>query len=181
MAFRSWEPDLREQVDALIGLEDSVAEGDMGWVDTRGISHARVHGNPNFDTATIAWHDSVEDKRAESGAYGSEDVLGYLDVMRRACRSAEGAYIFDIDDPELEKFGEDGIHERLTSHIAEVGKNPVAWPEEMAPVLSAMFQYFEDWFFTSLKHGTVPLGIITEIHRQWLGFPYEWTGARVNS
>lgn len=147
------------------------------------VVEGRVHGNPFVDTCSMTRAPDTASKRAENDAYESvtaSEALAaqeYFEKVVPATRYVEGSfYIVDIDDPELVEGGEDYIHERLTSHLAD----PCGEPESTwKPWMHGTFAYMGHILVSDLQNGLIPGAIVVESFRQRLGLPYEWVGAPI--
>lgn len=178
---RSWKPELREQVRPLVEMEAAAVDSaDMGWA--QGIDEARVHGNPLLETATVRSHESVENKRAEITAFKAEGVADFMGLVGEAYLRNEGLYLIDVDDPELIEFGEDGIHERLTSHLVEFVTDAPNDPEWSSELVDATLRYIDNCFFCNIDSGAAntAVALAVQVFRDYSGLPYEWFGAPID-
>jgi hypothetical protein len=175
----AWSESYTPEVDAAINGE----WGDEWASDDRRDYGCRVHGNPFLNTMSIAWLDSVENRRGELDAkfYGKDGGL-FIPLFAQLpgqAKRMESIHIFDPDDAEFEELGEERIHERLTSHMGDV----FALPEEERPqdlALDVCKNYVNEIVLSSLADGHVPPTILTEIIRQEMGLPYSWISAEID-
>jgi hypothetical protein len=167
----------------------------------RDLVEARVHGNPLFDTTmSIHWqHDTAVMRvmatalfRDASGGAASDEAADGDDVAGQAWEElslddqlsalpevfyhTDAFHIIDIDDPELVEFGEEYIHQQLTSHWGELARQPLS---EREPWVTAGLSFLDRQFFNNLVRGTDTPGVIKEPIRQRLGLPYQWAGADI--
>lgn len=181
---RKYRPELyTEEVDQILSGNwgGQAAQEDSGFLTSRSLQAARVHGNPLYDSGDITWNASVQVKRDLDEAVVFDESSGdavsaeYVDAVTPATLYVDGSYyIVDTDDPDLLE-GEEHLHERLTSHTADLYANTFDDPSG--------FQFVHDYlsmhFCKNLAAGIVPGAVVLEPVRQVLGFPYEWVGAPV--
>lgn len=153
------------------------------FTEDRSLVECRVHGTLHLDTANIGWHDNTAAKRAEVNVYSDlpieaiEPVMALFAQMPSLSLETESIYVIDSDDPELVELGEDGVHERLTSHFSD----PPAQPkEEWEPWIVPHLGYIDNLFPTTMAQGYVPPALAQEGVWQRMAFPYKWIGATVD-
>ena len=175
----NWNDNYTPDVDAAINGE----WGDEWASDDRRDYGCRVHGNPFLKTMSIAWLDSVENRRGELDPkfYNKDDGLfmPLFELLPGIATRMESIHIFDRDDPEFVELGEERIHERLTSHMADLW----TMPEEERPEnfgLDTCKHYVNSIVLNSFAAGHLPPTILMEIIRQEMGLPYSWMTAQVD-
>ena len=171
-----WNESYSPQLDAAIN-----GQWTEEWAsDDRKAFYCRVHGNPLFDTVSLCWLNSVENRRGElDPKYFNEGGLftALWEAVPGESTRAEGLHIFDSDDPEFVAMDEERLHERLTSHVAELSKQPESErPEGLA--FSICKKYVDAMVLNNLDRGHASSGIHMEIFNQVLGLPYTWWGAQ---
>lgn len=176
-AFK-WKDNYSPELDEVLNGEWTKA-----WAsDDRMTFGARVHGNSMFDTMSLCWLDSVENRRGELDPqfFGEDGLFMKMFVgVPREATYLEGMHIFDADDPELLEMGEARVHERVTSHLGDLA---VAPPEEVPDgvQIEKAVDYVDKLVFMELADNRVPTGLHVEVFRQRLGLPYEWWGAPID-
>jgi hypothetical protein len=105
--------------------------------------------------------------------------MPFFELLPNQATRMESIHIFDRDDPEFVELGEERIHERLTSHMADLW----TMPEEERPQnfgLDTCKHYVNSIVLNSFAAGHLPPTILMEIIRQEMGLPYSWMTAQVD-
>lgn len=175
---RKWNDTYDSELDSIIANPDLFRMA-LSFEADSSLVEARVHGNPHLDTANLGWHQSTATKRAEVDVYDGDapaiDVTAFTNWILGATAGTESIYLIDADDPELVELGEDGVHERLTSHLADPisAPEPAEWTHDMA-------KYLDRMLMEAIANGDVPPALNQQVLRARMGLGAGWIGAPID-